>query len=383
MKFSPLHLPTLADMPDPHNARVIVRAELDVPHKGGEILDDFRIKKALPTIMWLKERGAKIILISHIGRGAESLRTVAAHMEKDVGVNFLPTLAEHDVQKAVERMMSGDVLMLENLRTHAGEAANDDSFAKFFASLGDFYVNDAFAVSHRMHASIVGVPKFLPSYIGLEFEDEIKHLTFVLNPPHPFLFIIGGAKFQTKIPLIEKFVEIADTVFVGGALANNFFKVQGIEIGKSPIDAGEFHLADMLTSGKIVLPTDVIIMDAQGNRSEKTIDQISPTDAIWDCGKNTVAHLKNLVAQSSCVLWNGPLGDYLQGFDAGTKELLMAIAESNTTSIIGGGDTLSLVGELGLHGKFTFVSTGGGAMLDFLADGELPGIDAVVKSRKM
>jgi len=362
--------------------RVVLRAGLNVPIKDGNIVDGSRILKVLPTVEFLKNEGAKIIIISHIGREKDdSLKIVSDEMNKHTSVKFYPKIKDDGLRGVVSEMHEGEIIMLENLRSEAGETENDIEFAQYLASLGDIYVNDAFAVAHRSHASIVSLPALLPPYVGVQFEEELKHLTLAFNPPRPFLFILGGAKFKTKIPLIKKFLDIADTVFVGGALSNNFFKEKGLEIGKSMYDDGDFNLGELLNNEKLIMPCDVIVKN-RDDISEKSVNEIDPDDAVWDCGHLTVEDLKRRVQESGFVLWNGPTGDYLQGFDKSTKELLSAIAESDTTSIIGGGDTLTLISETGLEDKFTFVSTGGGAMLDFLADGKLVGIDAIENSQK-
>ena len=230
--------------------RVIVRAELNVPIKNGRVADDFRIRKAVQTILYLKKRGARVIVIGHIGReGKETLKPVARAMGRFVNIGFAPYSADSKkARDVVDAMKNGTVIMLENLRRDSREKENDRAFARAIAALGDVYVNDAFSVSHRTHASIVGVPKLLPSYAGLLFEDEVRHLSLALSPKHPFLFILGGAKFETKLPLIKKYVEIADTVFVGGALANDFLGIRGAMLG-SPLPKSRRFLSPGLKNG--------------------------------------------------------------------------------------------------------------------------------------
>ena len=316
--------------------KVLVRVDWNVPIEDGKVVDDFRIKKSLPTLEYLKGAGAKVV--------------IATHLEpEDTDTKLLQTY----VPKGMK--------LLENLRTNPGEESNSKEFAEKLASKINIYVNEAFSVSHRRHASIVGVPLYLPSYIGLQFALEIKELSKAFSPKKPFLLILGGAKFDTKLPLLKKFIHIADYIFVGGALANNFFKEQGVDIGHSLASEGNFGLKELLNTGKIILPEDTIIKDGK----------------ILDAGPRTMENLKSIISASKLVLWNGPLGGYENGYKVATLALAKIISESSCESIIGGGDTIASIKELDLFDKFSFVSTGGGAMLDFLATGTLPGIEAL------
>jgi phosphoglycerate kinase len=320
-------------------------------------MDDFRIKKALPTIKFLQKKGARVILISHLGEdGKESLKPVANRLK---------------------RYIKKDVVLLENIRHFKGEMKNDPKFAQKLAQLGDIYVNDAFSVSHRTHASIVGVPKYLPSYAGLQLEAEIKNLSHVFkNPKRPFLFILGGAKFSTKLPLIQKYLKLADQVFIGGAILNVFFKAKGYEIGKSVVDDLNYGVKDILKNKKLILPIDVLVQS--GNRLiNKKADQVRKNEYILDIGSESVKMIKPYIQKSKLILWNGPLGKYENGGDIATEKILKLVAHSGAESIIGGGDIVSIVSKLKIENKFTFVSTGGGATLEFLAKGTLPGIKAL------
>ena len=245
-----------------------------------------------------------------------------------------------------------------------------------YRNLGDIYVNDAFSVSHRAHASVVGVAELL-HYAGMLIADEIKHLS-VFEPEHPFLFILGGAKISTKMPLLKKFFDIADTVFVGGAIANNFLKVSGHEIGRSVYDATELDGLDLSMKHEcLVIPSDVVVQNDAGSETKK-VEEVSEGDMIVDIGRETIKNLEGVIGGARLIVWNGPLGYYENGFTDGTRELLGLIAGSRAMSIIGGGDTVALIDEMGAHDKFTFVSTGGGAMLDFLVNETLPGIEALL-----
>ena len=373
--------------------RVIVRVGFNVPIKAHRVDDDFRLKQALPTIEYLKKRGAKIILISHIGRDQKAtLRPIANYYnrKKNFKVGFIPDIESSTTQAMIENMQEGSVMLLENLRRYPGEVANDTAFAKKLAALGDVYINDAFSVSHRKHASIVGVPKYLPSYAGLLFQEEVKHLSMALDPKHPFLFILGGAKIVTKMPLLKKFIKIADTVFVGGAIANDLFKAKGIEVGKSLVSKSIRGLKQLAEEDRLVLPKDVLVECGKNGRV-RSLEKIGENDVIVDVGEQTRKEYKMLLKGKKFVVLNGPVGWYEKGYDKGTKKLLKVLSDLSDLSagrqgsrakvIVGGGDTVALVSKMRLEKKFHFVSTGGGAMLDFLADGKLPGIDALVKNK--
>lgn len=347
---------------------VLVRVDFNVPIEKGKVIDDFRIKRTLPTINFLKKKGAKIILISHLTEGrAKTLRPMADYLK----VRFLADRDLDLMKKKTAIIKDGEVVMLENIRIHKGEEKNDERFAKKLAELGDIYINDAFSVSHRKHASIVGLPKYLPSYAGLLFEEELKNLHSVFRHRHPFLFILGGVKFGTKLPILEKFTKIADKIFIGGALANNFFWAKKINVGESILDkklSASRRIKKFLRNPKIILPIDVK----------------KKNNAILDIGSLAIKELSLLVKEAKFILWNGPLGSFEEkGFEKGTGVVARMIAKSRAKSIIGGGDTISAVKKAGVSlKKFSFVSTAGGAILEFLAKGTLPGIEAL-KSQKL
>ncbi len=321
---------------DLKDKKILVRVDWNVPIEDGKVVDDFRIKKSLPTLEYLKDAGAKVVIATHLEPEGTDAKLLHTYVPKGMR-------------------------LLANLRDNPGEESNSTEFAEALASKMDIYVNEAFSVSHRRHASIVGVPLYLPSYIGLQFALEVKELSKAFYPKKPFLLILGGAKFDTKLPLLKKFIHIADHIFVGGALANNFFKEQGADIGHSLASEGSFGLKELLNTGKIILPEDTIIKDSK----------------ILDAGPRTMENLKSVISTSKLVLWNGPLGGYESGYKVATLALAKIISGSNCESIIGGGDTIASIKELNLFDKFSFVSTGGGAMLDFLATGTLPGIEAL------
>ncbi len=367
---------TVRDIPHLDGVRVLLRLDLNVPIQNGRVVDDFRIRQSLPTIQYLQKAGAKVLIIGHIeSKEKVSLKVVADYMQKFVTVRFVENY--RNVLKDFETLPSGECLMLENLRTWEGEKVNDLKFAKELASLADVYVNEAFSVSHRAHASIVGVPKCIPGYAGLLFEEEVKNLSQAFVPERPFLFVLAGAKLETKIPLVEKFLKRADFVFVGGALANNFFKEQGYEIGASLFSKLDFKLAEMMQNKKLYLPEAVVVKTVSGTKETKRPDQVLVGENILDVGERAVSVLALLARKSQLVVWNGPLGDYENGFSQGTEELAKVLAECGAKTIVGGGDTLAVIHKLGLEKSFSFISTAGGAMLDFLIHETLPGIEVL------
>ncbi len=381
---------TLNDIEHLKGVKVLVRVDWNVPIKNGAVADDTRIKAAMPTIDFLRAKGAKIILISHLESNdgsIPSLQPVADYLKTKIG---LPVMFVKNIRAANDlienELPESGCMLIENLRTFDGEKANDQKFAKELASLADIFVNEAFSVCHREHASIVSLPKYIPSYAGFELEKEVANLSKVFNPAHPFLFILGGAKFETKLPLLSKFMEIADMVFVGGALASDLFKTKGWETGKSLVSDlidSKFTIHDLekfVGNPKLLLPVDVELKD----KTVKSPDSLTSNDAIADSGSKTVAMLQEKVNASKFILWNGPLGMYEDGFRQPTLDLAEMIGEATfhgAETIVGGGDTLAAIASLGIADKFSFVSTAGGAMLDFLAKGTLPGIEALEDSQ--
>lgn len=376
---------TINDLNIMEGTRVILRLDLNVPMtEGGEIADDFRIKESIPTILDLQKRGTKVIIVAHKEEG--SLVKVAEYL-KDKLANF-----SFDQRKIADIMAEGmplknkDIVLLENIRLDAREKAKDvaerDSLGKDLASLGDVYINEAFSASHRDHASITSVPKFLPSALGPKFQNEVEKLSLALHPESPSLLIVGGAKFDTKLPLIEKFIKIVDKIFVGGALAHTFWKMKGQEIGTSLVDVEVKLSEEVLKSNKIILPVDVMNQDKKNLK----LSEIAKTDKITDFGENTFAEILNILDLTKTIIWNGPLDYYEAGYDWGTKSLIEALSKmTDKTVILGGGDTvteINKVRETNPNIHFTHVSTGGGAMIDFLSNGTLPGIEAIENSHK-
>ncbi|MBI2475790.1 MAG: phosphoglycerate kinase [Candidatus Taylorbacteria bacterium] len=359
-------------------ATVLLRLDLNLPIVGGQVRDDFRLRRSLPTLQHLVGRRARTVILAHTdSQETDSLKLVAEHLNQFVSLKFVPSLAE--LPGSLKTLEPGGVLFLENLRRDPGEVADNPDFAKTLASFGDVYVNDAFSVSHRAHASIVGIPKFLPSYAGFLLAEEAARLARAFKAPRPFVFVLAGAKFETKLPLVKKFLRSADSVFIGGALANDLFKVQGREIGLSKHSEADFGFAGVLQSPKLILPVDVVAENA-GKRATKKPAEVLPGDNILDAGPETLALLAEKFASAKFILWNGTLGVYEKGFAAGTEALAKAIVASSAETIVGGGDTLACISKINVLDKFSFVSTGGGAMLDFLANETLPGIEALENS---
>ena len=369
---------TIQEAGDVKGKYVLVRAGLNVPIEKGHVRDTFRLRMMLPTLTYLHSKGARIIVISHLGRSDEdTLAPVVPYLSEHLPLTFVRAIEGSEVETARNAMQDGDVLLLENLRAGGDrEENNDPEFAQLLASYADIYVNDAFDVSHRAHASIVGVPALLPSYAGLQFVSEVEHLSQAFNPEHPFVVVLGGAKFATKLPVIERFLDTADHIFVGGALANDFFVAQGLSVGESDVSENIDMALKLKDNNKIITPIDVVV-----RRGEESVvcdpDEVQENDYIMDAGPDTVNKIQSLVGNAGFVLWNGPLGFYEKGYTEGTMGVARMLAESNAETVVGGGDTLAAIAELDRYDDYDFVSTGGGAMLEFLSNGTLPGIEAL------
>tara|TARA_B100000745_G_scaffold73424_3_gene44057 strand:+ start:1245 stop:2351 length:1107 start_codon:yes stop_codon:yes gene_type:complete len=351
---------------------VLVRAGLNTPIENGMVRNDFRIQRALPTLRFLRDQGARIIIISHIGRdGTETLQPVADALHE-----HLPVAFQTREELVVSTLQNGDIVLLENLRQDNREIENDETFAQELAALADIFVQDAFSVCHRKHASIVGIPQYIKSYGGLLLREEIEKLAQVLDPEHPALFILGGAKFETKEPLIRKFIEVYDTLFIGGALQNELLAARGIEVGASVIGDGEIA-KDILENEKIASVHDVVVAHVDGSSETLAINEIGSEDTIVDIGDGTMQDLVATFNRYKTIIWNGPLGWYEKGYTSATKTCAHALALSSATTVVGGGDTIALIQKEKLENEFDFVSTGGGAMLEFLLKGTLPGLEVL------
>ena len=391
---------TVKDL-DVKGKKVLVRVDFNVPlskENKGEIADDARIVAALPTIDYLVENGAKVILISHLGRPKGeanpefSLKPVASWLENHYAdkFHFIPSdvVVDDDVKSKVNELNEGEVALLENTRYVAGETKNDEEFSKNLASLADLYVNDAFGTSHRSHSSNVGVASLLPSAVGLLIEKEIDVMGKALkNPERPFVSILGGAKVSDKIGVIENLITKVDTIIIGGGMAYTFLKAQGKEIGKSLLEEDKMDLSlELIDKAKendveILLPVDAVIAEeikAGVDTEIVDIDSIPADKEALDIGPETAKIFAEKIKNAKTVVWNGPMGVFeIKEFSNGTNEVANALAESDATTIVGGGDSALAIEMAGLKDKITHVSTGGGASLEFLEGKELPGIAAI------
>lgn len=363
--------------------KVFLRVDFNVPLEGNKIVDNNRILQAVPTIKFLMEKHAKIIIGTHVGRPdgkfdpAFSTVPIAEELAKHIGKGVEATdhVVSPAINERINQMKPGDVIMLGNLRFHSEEEANSASFAQKLADYADIYVNDAFAVSHRANASVEAITNFLPSYAGLLLESEITSLSFLLeNPEHPFVLVVGGAKVKDKAGLLVRLAEKADSVLIGGAVANTFLAAQGQEMGKSLVDA---EMKDKCSEifdkfkNKILLPKDFIKDNPDSSEFK-----------VLDIGPKTIEEYKRVLEVAKCIFWNGNMG-YTEDekYTNGTLSLAKIMAENINTKVIAGGDTVGFVDQSGLRDRFSFISTGGGAAMQFLAGEPLPGITALDKSQ--
>lgn len=371
-----MDIPTIEQVADLKGKRVLLRASLNVPIVDGKVRSDFRLNRTLQTMNFLHEAGAVTLIIGHIGRDPhETLRPVYEHLSKLLPITFVERPEALPDRSA--DIVPGSLFMLENLRSFPGETENDPEFVELLASHAELYVSDAFSDAHREHASIVGIPARLPSYLGILLADEIKNLTGALAPEHPALFILGGAKFETKAPLIRKFLDTYDEVFVGGALAHDLFKAKGWNIGRSISSEEQLDVKDVLAHPHLLLPQDVMVETHDGSKLVKSSQEVGEDETILDAGPQTVADLLSRAADARFILWNGPLGNYERGYKEQTEMLARGLADAPADCVVGGGDTVASIASLNLIDTYAFVSTGGGAMLEFLQDGTLPGIEAL------
>ena len=356
---------------------VLLRVDFNVPIKAGRVVNNYRILQSLPTISYLSKSGAKTIIITHLGDRRQSTKPTALSLNKYIKTKFIS--AWPSVQQ-IKKLSNGSVSVLENLRHYSGEEKNTLTFAKSLARLGDIYINDAFSASHRHHASIVTLPSLLPSRAGFLFVKEYINLSKIFSAPAPFLLILGGAKFETKIPLVKKYLKQVDEIYIVGALAHVFYRKMGFEIGRSLVDKDIAGLTTILANKKIHLPVDLIVKTP--TRTEvKLPEEIGHRDIIYDAGPNTIRKINQSIKSAKTILWNGPLGNFEMGYDQGTKTIAKSVGQAKAYSVVGGGDTIASIAELKLGSKFGFVSTAGGAMLDFLTTGTLPGIQALSQKK--
>ncbi|MBY0281202.1 MAG: phosphoglycerate kinase [Alphaproteobacteria bacterium] len=395
---------SLSDMQLTHKT-ILVRVDLNVPTKDGKVTDVTRIESILPTVQHLLNQQAKIVLISHFGRPEAdsdplkwdqkySLRFIVGALEKILNhsVQFVPNCVGNEVGQAIKNAPFSSILLLENLRFHKGEEENDSSFAKQLAEFSDVYVNDAFSCSHRSHASVVGVTKYLPSAAGLSLECELSHLESCLDKPkHPLVAIVGGSKISTKLELLTNLCQKADTLIIGGAMANTLLAADGVDVGESLYEPELFDLAQIIlktSKAEILLPEDVIVATelTETTKSEVvSIHEISGDKKAFDLGPKTIQKIIEVLEKAKTVVWNGPVGAFeFTPFAHGTISIAKALAKytqkGQCMSVAGGGDSVAALSMAGVKDKLSYVSTAGGAFLEWLEGKPLPGVEALLKN---
>ena len=373
--------------------RVLVREDLNVPLSDGTVADDSRVRAAAPTLQHLAQRGARVIVLSHLGRPKDrepdlSLKPIAPDLARRVGreVQFAEDCVGEPAMSAVDKLQRGQLLLLENVRYHKEDEANDPAFARRLAALGDLFVNDAFAASHRAHASVVGVAAYLPAFAGELMEAELRALRQALdNPRRPMVAVVGGAKVSTKVGVLRNLLKKVDSLLIGGAMANTFFKARGSPTGSGLVEDTALKEANAVAADagdKLILPVDLVCarkMEAGEALRIMEADKVEPGWMALDIGPRSVSLFNQKIRGSGTVIWNGPVGvAEIRDFSDGTKAVGEAIATSGAYTLVGGGDTVAAIESLGLAGRYSHVSTGGGATLEYLEGKELPGV-AILK----
>lgn len=374
--------------------KVLLRADFNVPIKNGKIKDEFKLREQLPTIRFLSRYNARVIIATHLGRPEKeadrrkhTVKPIVDRLKEMLGgnVGYVDDVAGLKAGSAVGHMQDKDVLVLENLRFEPGEIDNNRRFAKQLSKLADIYVNDAFAVSHRKHASVAAVKEFIPAYAGLLLEKEIMSLEKVLHPEKPLVVVLGGAKIKTKVPLIKRFHKKAEKILVGGALANNFLAAQGCDVGKSAVDPKSIAFAKKSKYSKLILPEDVVVSRKErGWRAEsKNVNKVGSDEYIFDIGPKTIKLFSHYIKKANTIIWNGPLGLYEEAeFRHGTLALAGFIASrsrGHAFGVAGGGETVDAIKMTQMLDYMDWVSTGGGAMLSYLGGEEMPGLKWLIK----
>ncbi len=378
--------------------RVLVRVDFNVPLQEGFVSDDTRVRAALPTLRYLVDSGAKVIIVSHLGRPKGepdeqySLRPLRRVLARLLGrnVHFVEAVVGQEAEEAVERMIEGELIMLQNVRFHPGEQTNDPKFAKELASLADIYVNDAFGAAHRAHASTEGVAHYLPAYAGMLLSREVETLTEMLaHPDKPFVAILGGSKVSDKFGVIDKLLDVCDTLIIGGGMCFTMLVAKGIDVGKSLVESDWIEPAkEMLDKAldkgvDLMLPVDFVVAECIVEDAETKVVGLEeiPADMMGlDIGPTTTELFKGAVSSARTVFWNGPMGVFeMTPFERGTKEVAMAVSRNNrAVSVVGGGDSVAALKKFDIEERITFVSTGGGASMKLLEGSELPGLEALL-----
>lgn len=372
--------------------KVLLRVDFNVPFKNGKIIDDFRIKSGVPTIRYLLKEGASVIILNHLGRPKGKVvmelsnKPVAQKLSKLLKkkVVFINEVIGDRVKKVVKKLSVRQILMLENVRFHPREEKNCKKLARSLASYGDLFVNDAFAVAHRQSSTVAAIAKCLPAYSGLLLEAEIENLSQVLESKvRPKIAIIGGAKLETKVKVIKNLLNKMDYVLIGGAIANNVLKQMNYEVGLSLVDGTKLDVTGSFLNNKLKIPVDVVVANsfsAKAKNKTKAVGVVGKKDIILDIGPDTVDLYSKIIKKSKLIVWNGPLGYFeVAKYKKASREVAKAIVSSKNKSIIGGGETVQLIEDLRLKNRFSFVSTAGGAMLEFLEGKVLPGIKPLIK----
>lgn len=392
-----MQMKTLRDV-DVTGKRVLVRVDFNVPLKNGEILDDTRITAALPTINYLMERKARIILVTHLGRPKGkvvpemSVRPLVRHISSILGrrIMFASDCGGPDSERLVSEMGEGEVVLLENVRFDPGEETNDEDLGNALAKLADIYVDDAFGDSHRAHASTVVVTQYLPAVAGFLMEKEVNSLSAATeNPERPFAMILGGSKVEDKIPVVENLINKIDFLLIGGVMGNTFLKAQGYDLGATKVDEEGLDTAREIMKKaqdqgvELLLPLDLVVADKFAAEAEAKVVELDKTPPGWialDLGPKTVRAFAECLGKAKTIVWNGPLGVYeFDKFAVGTTEVAKAMASTQAKTIVGGGDVVAAIEKAGVADKMFHISTGGGASLEFLAGQILPGVAALVK----
>ncbi len=398
-RFRPLHKQTVRDV-EVRGKRVFLRTDLNVPLDDGRITDDTRIRASVPTLIYLLEQGAIVIMASHLGRphgkvnDAYRLKPVADRLSQLLRrpVRMTGDALGPGVQDAINKLRPGDLLLLENLRFHAGEEANDPAFAEALAGFADIYVNDAFGSAHRAHASTEGITHFLPSVAGLLLEREVNALSRLLDkPPRPFHTVIGGAKISDKLNVLRVLVGRCQAILVGGGMANTFLAAKGVELGKSLVETEQLENAAAIIAEarrrrmRLILPTDVMVAAQVHHRAQHEVVSVNAVPKDWmvvDIGPQTIEKYRQTLQAAKTIFWNGPMGIFeVAPFAEGTNAMAQAIAArtaKGVVTVVGGGDSVAAVQQLGLSEKMSHVSTGGGASLEFVEGRNLPGVDALL-----